>query len=73
MNFLEEKIQYAIQYFKGEKAYDRLFELFRKKYESLGRIGGNIATTDLHEKTLLYVAEFFGVTIEQLKQKANKI
>lgn len=71
MNFLEEKIQYAVQYFKGEKAYDRLFELFRKKYESLGRIGGNIATTDLHEKTLLYLAEFFGVTIEQLKQKGN--
>src|SRR5699024_5821173 len=71
VNFLEEKIQYAIQYFQGEKAYDRLFELFRKKYESSRSISGNIATTDLHEKTLLGVAEFFGITIEQLKQKGN--
>lgn len=34
-------------YFRAEKGYHRLFEAFKNKYKSLGRIGGSVVLKDL--------------------------
>ncbi|MDI3481257.1 MAG: hypothetical protein PWQ97_912 [Tepidanaerobacteraceae bacterium] len=47
--------QEDLNFFKENKAYHRLFEAFRKKYKSLGRIGGSVKLTSLspEEKEML--------------------
>lgn len=62
-------IQKALAYFKEEKGYDRLFSLFKKKYESLGRIGGTVKLQTFEEEELTNIARFLGVTGTELRQK----
>nr|WP_231784281.1 TIGR02679 family protein [Lentibacillus sp. JNUCC-1] len=46
-----------------------MFKQFRKKYESLGRIGGTVPTSVLTAEELEEIASFFGVPAERLKRK----
>ncbi len=42
-----ELIQVAAAYFRKETGFNRLFQLFIKKYQSLGRIGGSVRLSKL--------------------------
>ncbi|MBE1556538.1 TIGR02679 family protein [Sporosarcina limicola] len=59
----------AVQYFKGKKVYNQLFLEFRKKFESLGRIGGTIKLDTFEEIELEPIALFFGTTVNALLNK----
>ncbi|MFC7062545.1 TIGR02679 family protein [Halobacillus seohaensis] len=59
----------ALQYFAAERAFHRLFLLFRKKYKSLGRVGGSIKVDKLTSKELDAIALFMGMSTEELLQK----
>ncbi|GAA0287764.1 uncharacterized protein (TIGR02679 family) [Gracilibacillus halotolerans] len=65
-------IKAALAYFRENNYYDRLFILFRKKYESLGRIGGTVKIDSLRDKELEAVARFFGKTTTDL-QRMEKV
>ncbi len=58
---MEEQLAEAVQFFESEKVYDKLFRLFRKKYESIGRIGGTVSVVGFSEADLETLGQFFGI------------
>ncbi|WP_077301394.1 TIGR02679 family protein [Virgibacillus pantothenticus] len=67
----EGLLKEATLFFKSEQAYDKLFKQFRKKYESLGRIGGTISVQLFSERELEVIASFYGTTKETLMKKGT--
>lgn len=61
--------QQAAEYFSGEKVYKRLFQLFREKVESFGRIGGTIKMESFNDQEFESIALFYGTSIQALKKK----
>ncbi|WP_037986053.1 TIGR02679 family protein [Thalassobacillus devorans] len=61
----------ALDYFREERAFDQLFQLFRKKYQSLGRIGGTVRVAPWPLEDLEPLARFFGMTVEGLQEKGS--
>ncbi|RKQ35845.1 TIGR02679 family protein [Oceanobacillus halophilus] len=68
---MEEVIKEAVDFFKGEQAFQKLFKQFRKKYESLGRIGGTISAKLFSMEELEIIGGFYGANAEQLKEKGS--
>ncbi|MBU5267131.1 TIGR02679 family protein [Virgibacillus proomii] len=68
---MESKLEEATSFFKSEKAYDKLFKQFRKKYESLGRIGGTVPVRLFDDDELETIASFFGISKERLQKKGG--
>ncbi|MGY0692114.1 TIGR02679 family protein [Virgibacillus sp. FSP13] len=68
---MRNNIQQATAFFKNEKAYQSLFKQFRKKYESLGRIGGTIPVRLFSRNELEIIGRFFGVSVDKLKAKKS--
>src|SRR5690625_966152 len=68
---MEYQLQEAVQIYKSEEAYHKLFQLFRRKYESLGRIGGTVPVTTFSKEELAEVGQFFGQPGEQLRRKGT--
>lgn len=66
---MENQLKQALAYFKGETAYSVLFEFFKKKYQSLGRIGGTVAVTHFSVAELKVLARYFGVPVSALQGK----
>lgn len=66
---MTEQLHQAVQFFKNEQAYDKLFKLFKRKYESLGRIGGTVPTSGFTTEELEVISRFFGVPSGQLQVK----
>src|SRR5690625_3514116 len=62
-------IEQALTYFQAEQGYDQLFLLFKKKFQSLGRIGGSVKIDLFNDQELASIARFYGRTVEQLKEK----
>jgi len=62
-------IDEALAYFKEKHAFDELFTLFKKKYESLGRVGGTVRVEKFREVDLEAIARFFGLAAIELKQQ----
>ncbi|MFZ3576861.1 TIGR02679 family protein [Virgibacillus sp. DJP39] len=60
-------IKEAVAFFKSESAYKRLFRDFRKKYESLGRIGGNVSIKKYSDDELDVIGGFFGMPGDVLR------
>ncbi|EMT45000.1 TIGR02679 family protein [Anoxybacillus flavithermus] len=73
MNRLDE----AVQFFRGERSFHRLFCEMKKKYESLGRIGGTISVVSFSAEEKDAIASFFGKEMNRVplaafeKQLAN--
>ncbi|UOQ83562.1 TIGR02679 family protein [Gracilibacillus salinarum] len=61
----------AVKYFKQEPVYNQLFELFKKKYESLGRIGGTVKLNQFTAEDLEVIARFYGQTADSLNKKGK--
>lgn len=57
----------ALYYFQ-ESNFDRLFTLFKKKYESLGRIGGTVKIDTFNDMELSAIARFFGLASDELRE-----
>lgn len=68
---MDNQLQGAVQFFKSEKIYERLFSAFRKKYESLGRIGGTVSVRGFSASELEEIGRFFGLPGEQLEKKGT--
>src|SRR5690625_2782089 len=66
---MKEQLRQAIEYFKSGTAYDKLFNAFRQKYESLGRIGGTVSVQDFTKKELEEIGRFYGIPDGQLREK----
>jgi uncharacterized protein (TIGR02679 family) len=64
-------INEALVYFRGGEGFRRLFPLFRKKYESLGRIGGTVKIAEFTEEELVVIGRFFGMTAGELRGKGK--
>ncbi|SHG51399.1 TIGR02679 family protein [Ornithinibacillus halophilus] len=62
-------IDEALEYFNRE--FHQLFNLFKKKYESLGRVGGTVKLDGFKMEELEAVARFMGVTAGDLKLKGK--
>jgi uncharacterized protein (TIGR02679 family) len=52
---------------KKEKAFQKLFHLFRKRYESLGRIGGSVSLTSFSSDELTAISGLTGFSVEELR------
>ncbi|GAA0589958.1 TIGR02679 domain-containing protein [Virgibacillus siamensis] len=66
---MEKQLQEAAAFFKNEPAYQKLFHGFRKKYESLGRIGGTVPTKKFTDAELEVIAAFFGSAPGQMRKR----
>ncbi|BCB04067.1 TIGR02679 family protein [Bacillus sp. KH172YL63] len=56
---------------KKEKAFQKLFHLFRKRYESLGRIGGSVSLKSFSSDELMTISGLTGLSVEELKVKQS--
>ncbi|WP_066322947.1 TIGR02679 family protein [Anoxybacteroides amylolyticum] len=66
MNRLDE----AVQFFRGERPFHRLFCEMKKKYESLGRIGGTISVSYFSAEETEAIASFFGKEMNRVSLAA---
>ncbi|MGG3843492.1 TIGR02679 family protein [Anoxybacillus kestanbolensis] len=66
MNRVEE----AVQFFRGECSFHRLFCEMKKKYESLGRIGGTISVSSFSAEEKEAIASFFGKEMSRVSLAA---
>ncbi|WP_277679052.1 TIGR02679 family protein [Gracilibacillus dipsosauri] len=64
-------IEEALVYFREDDAFKHLFSLFKKKYESLGRIGGSVSLQSFTSRELEEIARFYGITTDQLEIKGK--
>lgn len=55
-----------IQVFKEEPGFLRLFQLFKEKYRSLGRVGGSVSLNSFNKNELESIAGFLGVSPDRL-------
>src|SRR5690606_17273815 len=68
---MNNQLHEATKFFKSEKVYDKLFEAFPKKYESLGRIGATVPIGNFSKNELEEIGKFFGLPGEQLEMKGS--
>ena len=52
------EINEALEYFKKRSVYEKLFKVFKKKYESLGKIAGTAILTGLDRGEKLDLSDF---------------
>ncbi|RDY70532.1 TIGR02679 family protein [Halobacillus trueperi] len=63
-----DKVEEAVTYFRSEP-FHRLFLDFRKKYESLGRIGGSVSMKKYKEEEVEAIAGFLGKGTEEVERR----
>lgn len=68
---MDTTLREAVNFFKNELGYDKLFKLFRKKYESLGRVGGTVPLTSFSKEELSVIGGFFGKSVGQMREKGS--
>ncbi len=68
---MTKKRQQAVDFFKSEAAYQKLFSAFKKKYESLGRIGGTVPVRLFTDEELEVIGGFFGMPGAKLAAKGT--
>lgn len=66
---MNQKNNEMVGYFKEESVYKKLFPAFKKRYESLGRIGGTVSLKTYSEEELVILAEFLGMRPDILLMK----
>lgn len=64
-------VQEAVRFFTNERVYGKVFRAFRKKYESLDRIGGTISVREFSAEELEEIGRFFGQPGDVLKKKGT--
>src|SRR5690625_1847692 len=66
---MNDQLRQAKEYFKSKTSYAKLFQAFRKKYESLGRIGGTVPVENFSRKELAEIGQFFGLPEGHIRSK----
>ncbi|GLB61455.1 TIGR02679 family protein [Cytobacillus sp. NCCP-133] len=66
---MSKQLTEAVQYFQGKKGFKALFLLFRKKYESIGRIGGTAELSGFSKEEMEELALFMGMSPHHLSRK----
>lgn len=66
-----ERSEEAITYFKQHSVYEKLFQLFRKKYESLGKVGGSVKIEHFTSEDLDVLSGFLKLPVHLLQEKPN--
>lgn len=56
---------------KREKAFQKLFLLFKARYESLGRIGGSVSLKSFSEDELKAISGLTGISLDELQGKQS--
>ncbi|MBB5325154.1 uncharacterized protein (TIGR02679 family) [Anoxybacillus tepidamans] len=64
------RLEEAVQFFRGERTFHRLFCEMKQKYESLGRIGGTISVASFSAEEKEAVASFFGKEMSRVSLAA---
>ncbi|MCZ0755673.1 TIGR02679 family protein [Anoxybacillus sp. J5B_2022] len=64
------RLDEAVQFFRGERSFHRLFCEMKKKYESLGRIGGTISLYDFSSEEKEAIDSFFGKEMSRVSLAA---
>ncbi len=68
---MDKALQQAVTFFKSEQAYRKLFNQFKKKYESLGRIGGTVPANLFTADELEVIGGFFGMPGSKLASRGS--
>lgn len=68
---MKQMTKEAVAFFKSESVYDKLFSEFKKKYESLGRIGGSVSLSDYSMEDIEELARFLGIRTDLLLDKGT--
>lgn len=68
---MSEQLKEAVTFFRSEAVYRDLFKAFRKKYESLGRIGGTVSLRSFTDEEIAQIGAFFGLPGERMKEKGS--
>lgn len=68
---MSDLLKEAMDYFKAKKGFKTLFTLFRAKYESLGRIAGNVKLADFLQEEVEEIALFMGISPHHLARKGT--
>ena len=55
----KELLENALKYFKERKVFSKIFTGFRKKYESLGHLGGSVVLQNLSKEEKTELSGFF--------------
>ena len=66
---MTNKVNEAAGYFMNEKVYKKLFQQFREKVESFGRVGGTVKLESYSKKELEPIALFFGTSVNAMEKK----
>lgn len=69
MRVVERQLELAVTFFGNKKPYQKLFQQFKQKYESLGRIGGNVSIQQFSMEELEVIGGFFGLPAQALKKR----
>lgn len=64
-------MNHETQIFKEEPGFLKLFQLFKEKYQSLGRIGGTVNLRTFNEVELESIAGFLGQSKESILKKGS--
>lgn len=62
-------VEEAVHYFKASTGFSRLFEQFRNKYASLGKVGGAVPVHSYKDDELYAIARFFGDDVATIRLK----
>jgi uncharacterized protein (TIGR02679 family) len=68
---LSDKLDHARNFFQKYPVYQRLFTCFKKKFQSLGKIGGTVKIVDFSDDDLEELATFFGTSRTELLEKGK--
>ncbi|MEB1808330.1 MAG: TIGR02679 family protein [Bacillaceae bacterium] len=66
-----ELIDDALQFFRTYPVYEGLFILFKKKYQSLGKMSGTVSLLDFSHEELEELAAFLGSTSNELREQGK--
>lgn len=66
---MKSLVDEAVHYFKASTGFSRLFEQFRKKYASLGKVGGSVSIQSFKHDELEAIARFFGDEVATIRLK----
>ncbi|WP_368646229.1 TIGR02679 family protein [Alkalibacterium putridalgicola] len=68
---MKKTLKDAVKFFKSNKVYGKLFRSFKKKYESLGRVGGGVSLASYSEEELFELATFLGMRSDKMLEKRH--
>ncbi|MBM7706423.1 uncharacterized protein (TIGR02679 family) [Chryseomicrobium aureum] len=56
---------------KKQSVFQKLFHLFRKRYEGLGRIGGSVSLAKFSKAEIQELSGFTGISFQELQRKSS--